>query len=213
MAEKHIIILGPPGSGKGTQAVRIAEQLGLKHLSTGDVLRESLAAGSDLGMKAKAFMDRGLLVPDKVMLGLIEKELCTLNGSGWILDGFPRTLPQAQELTRMLEDLEIEVDHIIRIDVDSGTIVKRISGRRVCESCKAVYNTASMQGGECEKCGGKLIKRQDDEESTILRRFRVYEEQTQPVLDYYTGGGAELITIDGSKKIDDITADIFRAVK
>ncbi|HSG29596.1 MAG TPA: adenylate kinase [Candidatus Krumholzibacterium sp.] len=219
MAGKHIIILGPPGSGKGTQAVRIAEKLSVRHLSTGDLLREAVAGGTDLGSKAKAFMDRGLLVPDELMLGLIREQLTgndEANGNGWILDGFPRTLPQAEALTGMLDEIGVEVDHILSIDVDPQVIVKRVGGRRVCEDCMAVYNIASLDGGEgasCEKCGGRLIKRADDEEATILRRFEVYKDQTEPVIEYYRSRVDEIVAVDGSGDIDGITAEIISALR
>ncbi|MBU8921065.1 MAG: adenylate kinase [Bacteroidales bacterium] len=215
MAGKHIIILGPPGSGKGTQAVRIADQLSLRHLSTGDLLREAVTGGKDLGLKAKTFMDRGLLVPDELMLGLVQEQLGGEEG-GWILDGFPRTLPQAEALSAMLEGNGVIVDHILSIDVDPQVVVKRVSGRRVCEDCKAVYNIETLEKGEdtlCEKCGGKLIKRADDEEATILRRFEVYKDKTEPVLDYYKSRVDGIVAVDGSKKIDEITAEIIRALQ
>lgn len=216
MSGKHILILGPPGSGKGTQAVRIAAEMNLRHLSTGDLLRESVAKGTELGKKAKAFMDRGLLVPDDLMLGLIKEELGGSEDGGWILDGFPRTLPQAESLAVMLEESGVRIDHVLQIDVDPQVVVKRVEGRRVCEACKAVFNISTMGGdlsGVCEKCGGKLIKRSDDEEATILRRFQVYKEQTEPLLDYYKESGGGLITVDGAGDIDDITAEIIRAIR
>jgi len=215
LAGKHIIILGPPGSGKGTQAVRIAEQFSLRHLSTGDLLWEAVSGGKELGLKAKAFMDRGLLVPDELMLGLVDEQLGSEEG-GWILDGFPRTLPQAEALSEMLDKGGVLVDHILSIDVDPLVVVKRVSGRRVCESCKAVYNIETLENGEetpCEKCGGRLIKRADDEEATILRRFEVYKDQTEPVLEYYKSRVDAIVAVDGSRKIDEITAEIIRAIQ
>ncbi len=216
MAGKHIIITGPPGSGKGTQAARIAQRLGLRHMSTGDLLREAVAGKTQLGLKAASYMDRGLLVPDALMLGLIREELATDDGRGWILDGFPRTLPQAEALTDLLESSKVTVDHVLEIDVDPRVIVHRVEGRRVCEGCKAVYNIATLPGGEttkCEKCGGRLIKRSDDEEETILRRFKVYKEQTEPVLDYYRERAGRFVTVDGAGDIDVITAEIIRELK
>ncbi len=216
MSDLHIIILGPPGSGKGTQAERIAAGMGLSHLSTGDMLREAVAAEEELGMKARAFMERGLLVPDDIILGLIKGEIASLNGEGWILDGFPRTRPQAEALTRLLEEKGVEIDHILFIDVDPDTVIKRVLGRRVCEDCKAVYNLANLKEGEketCEKCGGKLVKRADDEEETIRRRFEVYKEQTSPVLGYYDNQYGGHITIQGAGDIDEITAEIIRRIR
>lgn len=216
MTGKHIIITGPPGSGKGTQAVRIAERLGLRHMSTGDLLREAVAGRTELGLKASGYMTSGLLVPDDLMLGLIREQLGSDDGRGWILDGFPRTLPQAEALSDLLESNGIGIDNVIEIDVDPGVIVKRVEGRRVCGECKAVYGIATLPGGEkakCPKCGAPLVKRSDDEEETILRRFNVYREQTEPVLDYYRKRGGKFVTVNGNGDIDDITAEIIRALK
>jgi len=213
---KHIVITGPPGSGKGTQAVRIAERLGLRHMSTGDLLREAVAGKTELGLKAADYMTRGLLVPDDLMLGLIREQLGLDDGRGWILDGFPRTLPQAEALSDLLESNGIGIDNVIQIDVDPGVIVKRVEGRRVCGECKAVYSIATLPEGEkakCSKCGAPLVKRSDDEEETILRRFSVYREQTEPVLGYYRKRGGKFVTVNGNGDIDDITAEIIRSLK
>ena len=191
--------------------------MGLRHLSTGDLLRESVAGGEELGMKAKTFMDRGLLVPDEVMLGLIREQFASLSGKGWILDGFPRTLPQAEALSEMLEAEGVKVDHVLLVDVGSSVVVERVSGRRVCGGCKAVYNIKTLTDGEeslCEKCGGKLVKRPDDEEATILRRFEIYKDQTKPVLGYYQekySDNYKLINGDGA--VDDIAAEIIREIR
>ena len=212
----HIIILGPPGSGKGTQAVRIASGLGLNHLSTGDLLRDAVAAEKELGMKARAFMERGLLVPDEIILGLIKGELASLNGEGWILDGFPRTQLQAEALAEILEEKGVAIDHVLLIDVDSDVVIERVLGRRVCQECNAVYNVTMLEDGKkeiCGKCGGKLAKRADDEEDTIRRRFEVYKEQTSPVLGYYDKQYGGYITIKGAGDIDEITADIIRKIR
>lgn len=215
MPGKHIIIIGPPGSGKGTQAARIAEKMDIRHLSTGDLLRDAVAAGSPLGLEAKGFMEKGLLVPDELILGLIKAELESSGDKGWILDGFPRTLPQASALSGMLGELGAGIDHVIEIEVDPAVVVGRVSGRRVCEECKAVYNVSGLEEGEtaCRKCGGKLVKRPDDEEETILRRFDVYRKQTEPVLEYYAINDFEIVKIDGSGDIDGITAEIIREVR
>jgi adenylate kinase len=214
LAGKNLIIIGPPGSGKGTQAVRIAEQMEIRHLSTGDLLREAVAAGSELGLKAKDYMTKGLLVPDELILGLIKGELEKTGDKGWILDGFPRTLPQASALSVMLKELDEEIDRVVVIEIDPAVVVARVSGRRVCQDCKAVYNTADL-GDEnaCAKCGGKLIKRPDDEEETILRRFEVYNRETEPVIEYYAIAGHEIVRVDGNGSIDDITAEIIREVR
>lgn len=215
MAGKHLVILGPPGSGKGTQAVRIADAIGLKHLSTGDLLREAVAGGMELGLKAGDYMSRGLLVPDGIMLGLIEEELGTLGDAGWILDGFPRTLEQAEALSAMLEEHGLKIDGVILIEVEEELVIKRLSSRLVCPNCKAVYgidNMDAVSDGRCGDCGTELVKRPDDEEETIRRRLHVYEEQTAPVVDYYRGRGG-LKKVDGAGKIDEITAEIVRVLK
>lgn len=215
LSPKHVIIIGPPGSGKGTQAARVAERLGLEHLSTGDMLRDGVAAGTELGMKAREYMDEGRLVPDEIMLGLIREKLEELEGSGWILDGFPRTLPQAEALSGLLEERGIEIDRVLLIDVPAEAIVQRLTSRRVCTECHAVYNLAMLPAGQadrCPKCGGRLVQRPDDTEETVRRRLDVYEEQTAPVLDFYrrTAGVTE---VDGTGDIDGITAEILRVMQ
>jgi len=213
VAGKHIVILGPPGSGKGTQAVRIAEKLDLRHISTGDVLRDAVNRETKLGLEASDYMNRGLLVPDELMLGLIAEKLAEIGDSGWILDGYPRTLPQAEALGGMLAEQDMRIDHVLLIDVDSEVIVKRLSERRVCSKCKAVYSLSTLESPDeaCRKCGGELVKRPDDEEDTVRRRLKVYEEQTAPVVDYYRNGG--LVTVKGAGGIDKITAEILRVLQ
>jgi adenylate kinase len=215
MAARHVIIIGPPGSGKGTQAMRVAERLDLRHLSTGDLLRESVAESTDLGKKAEEYMKAGLLVPDDVMLGLIREQFEALEGKGWILDGFPRTLPQAEALTELLEKKGLAIDMVLLIDVENEEIVSRLTSRRVCADCKAVYNLSMLPDGEesaCAKCGGKLITRPDDREETVRRRLKVYEEQTSPVLEFYRRS-VGVTEISGTGDIDGITAEIIRAMK
>ncbi len=211
----HLIILGPPGAGKGTQAARIARELDLEHLSTGDMLREAVAAKTELGGKAEGFMKSGLLVPDEIMLGLIREQLAGLGDRGWILDGFPRTIEQAEALSSMLEESGIGIDRVLLIEVDPEIVVRRGLDRRICKNCKAVYNLSNLPGGEksrCEKCGGELVKRPDDEEGTIRRRLEIYEKQTRPVVEFFQERGG-LATVDGSGEIDDITAELIRAIK
>jgi adenylate kinase len=215
MAARHVIIIGPPGSGKGTQAMRIADQLELRHLSTGDLLREGVSAGTELGKKAEEYMQAGLLVPDEIMLGLIREQFEALGGGGWILDGFPRTLPQAEALAELLNEKGLAIDMVLLINVENEKIVGRLTGRRVCEDCKAVYNLSMLTEGDestCAKCGGKLVTRPDDREETVRRRLKVYEEQTAPVLDFYRKApGVKEIT--GTGDIDEITAEIIRAMR
>ncbi len=207
---ENLIILGPPGAGKGTQAVRIADRLGIQHISTGDLLREAVSEGTELGNKAEEFMNKGLLVPDEVILGMISDRLSGDASGGWILDGFPRTLAQAEALSSLLEEKEIELEKVILIDVDPDLLVKRLTGRRVCDSCGAVYNVATLPEDtkKCEKCGGKLITRDDDTEETVRQRLEVYRKQTSPVIDFYEETGL-LVSIDGNSGIEDITSNVM----
>ena len=210
-----VILLGPPGSGKGTQAARIAGELGIRHISTGDLLREAVKSGAGLGLKAEGYMKKGLLVPDEVMLGLVEQELGSLGSSGWVLDGFPRTLPQAEALSDMLEKHEQHVDRVLLIDVDPEVIVRRLSSRRVCPQCNAVYNLDTIQTavpGVCDACGAGLATRPDDEEGTVRKRLEVYEDQTAPLIDYYRTHD-DLVSIDGAGGIEEINAEMLRMLR
>ena len=215
MKARHLVIIGPPGSGKGTQAVRIAGELGIKHLSTGDILREAVKEETELGLKAKSFMEQGALVPDELMLELIATELDKLDGKGWILDGYPRTLPQAEALEKMLDERGESIDKVLLIDVDPEVIVKRLTSRRVCPSCNAVYNLETLKPkveGKCDKCGADLIIRPDDTEETVRNRLKVYEEQTAPVVEFYRNKG-NLVPVKGEGSIEEITAEILRVLE
>ncbi len=214
MAARHLVIIGPPGSGKGTQAVRVAGELGIKHLSTGDILREAVKEETELGLKAKSFMEQGALVPDELMLELIATELDKLDGKGWILDGYPRTLPQAEALEKMLDERGESIDKVLLIDVDPEVIVKRLTSRRVCPSCNAVYNLETLKPkveGKCDRCGAELIIRPDDTEETVRNRLKVYEEQTAPVVEFYRNRG-NLVPVKGEGSIEEITAEILRVL-
>ena len=215
MAARHVIIIGPPGSGKGTQAMQVADRLDLKHLSTGDLLREAVADGTELGKKAEEYMKAGLLVPDEIMLGLIREQFEALEDLGWILDGFPRTLPQAEALAELLEKKGLTIGMVLLIDIESEEIVGRLTSRRVCNDCKSVYNLSMLPDGDestCGECGGKLVTRPDDREETVRRRLKVYEEQTTPVLEFYRKlvGVTE---VGGTGDIDEITAEIIRVMR
>ena len=184
-------------------------------VATGDLLRDSVKEGTELGAKAAQYMEKGLLVPDDIMLGLIEEKLDSLDSNGWVLDGFPRTLPQAEALQAMLEGHQQKVDRVLLIDVDTELIVQRLSSRRVCPSCNAVYNLSTIRTaseGECDACGADLVKRPDDEESTIRRRLEVYDEQTAPLVDYYREHD-DLVAVSGAGGIEEINAEILRVLR
>ena len=208
-----IIMLGAPGAGKGTQAKMIAEKYGVPHISTGDIFRANIKNRTELGMEAKKYMDEGKLVPDeltvKILLDRVAKEDCA---NGYVLDGFPRTIPQAEVLTEALEKLNDAVDYAIDVDVPDENIVKRMSGRRACVNCGATYHIVHIPPKTeniCDKCGSELILRDDDKPETVLNRLKVYHDQTQPLIDYYTEKGI-LRTVDGTKDMKDVFEDIVK---
>lgn len=208
-----IIMLGAPGAGKGTQAKMIAEKYGVPHISTGDIFRANIKNQTELGMEAKKYMDEGKLVPDeltvKILLDRVANEDCA---NGYVLDGFPRTIPQAEVLTEALEKLNDAVDYAIDVDVPDENIVKRMSGRRACVNCGATYHIVHIPPKTeniCDKCGSELILRDDDKPETVLNRLKVYHDQTQPLIDYYTKKGI-LRTVDGTKDMKDVFEDIVK---
>lgn len=212
----QLVLFGPPGAGKGTQAKFLSEFLNVPHISTGDILRENVKKGTALGMKAKSYMDKGELVPDKLLIDLIKDRLSQPDcRKGYLLDGFPRTIPQAKALDEILDDMNRGLDGVINVDVGSAELVKRLSGRRICKSCGAsyhvVFNPPKVKD-VCTACGGELYQREDDKEEAIKNRLNVYLKQTQPVLDYYKKKDI-LIDIDGEKEIDEVTADIKTAIE
>ena len=211
----NIVILGAPGSGKGTQASRIARERGLAHLSTGDMLRDAVARKTPLGLEAQGYMTGGLLVPDGIIFGLIDEALDAAKDAGWIMDGFPRTLAQAEELSAMLEKRGEKIAYVLNIDADPELIVRRLSNRRVCPKCKAVYNLDTIRTkvpGVCDACGAAIIKRPDDEESTVRTRLEVYGRSTEPVIEFYRKRGG-LVTVNGAGGIEEIFAEIRRVLK
>ena len=206
-----IIMLGAPGAGKGTQAKKIAAKYGIPHISTGDIFRANIKNGTELGKKAKTYMDQGLLVPDELVVDLVvdrvNQDDCA---NGYVLDGFPRTIPQAEALTEALEKMGQKVDYAIDVNVPDENIVRRMGGRRACVTCGATYHMVyapTKKEGICDTCGGELILRDDDKPETVQKRLNVYHEQTQPLIDYYTNQGI-LLTVDGTVDID----DVFRAI-
>jgi len=207
----RIVLIGAPGGGKGTQAKMLIEKYGIPQVSTGDLLREAVAAGTPLGMRAKAAMDAGQLVSDDIVLGMIQERLSKPDAQkGFILDGFPRNIPQAEALDKMLDKLGKPLQSSILIDVDFDVLMQRLTGRRTCQSCGQMYNVHTNPPrveGVCDKCGGTVVQRSDDNEATISNRLRVYEAQTAPLVDYYRKQG-KLRTVQGIGEIKDIFNNI-----
>ena len=202
-----IIMLGAPGAGKGTPAKMIAEKYSIPHVSTGDIFRANIKNGTELGMEAKKYMDQGLLVPDeltvKILLDRVAADDCK---NGYVLDGFPRTIPQAEVLDKALAELNESIDYAINVDVPDENIVKRMSGRRACVTCGATYHIEHVppkQEGICDKCNSQLILRDDDKPETVLNRLKVYHEQTQPLIDFYDAKGV-LKSVDGTVDMQDV---------
>lgn len=206
----NIILLGPPGAGKGTQAKKISENCSLPHISTGDMLRENISNNTPLGLRAKSYMSRGELVPDELLITIIKERLSRSDCSGgFLLDGYPRTIPQADALQMILTESGRKLDVVLNIDVDDGELIKRLSGRRMC-ACGASYHVdfnPSEKEGFCDSCKGKLYQREDDRAEAIKNRLVVYKKQTQPLINYYIKKGI-LQRIDGSKDILAIFKDI-----
>lgn len=206
-----IIMLGAPGAGKGTQAKKIAEKYSIPHISTGDIFRANIKGGTELGMKAKSYMDQGQLVPDEVTIGMLLDRISEADcENGYVLDGFPRTIPQAESLTVALNQRGEKIDYAINVDVPDENIVTRMSGRRACLACGATYHivyNAPKTEGICDTCGEKLVLREDDKPETVQKRLTVYHDQTQPLIDYYQAAEI-LVTVDGTKDLNEVFADI-----
>ena len=206
-----IVMLGAPGAGKGTQAKKIADKYGIPHISTGDIFRANLKEGTELGMKAKGYMDQGLLVPDDLTLDLIMDRFKNPDcAGGYVLDGFPRTIPQAQALTEALAAEGDAIDYAVDVEVPDENIVNRMSGRRACLSCGATYHivyAAPKTEGKCDRCGESLVLRDDDKPETVKKRLDVYHAQTQPLIEYYTEQG-KLAKVDGTMSVEDVFAAI-----
>jgi adenylate kinase len=212
----RVIFLGPPGADKGTQARRAAARWGVPQISTGDMLREAVAAGTELGREAKAYMDAGGLVPDAVIIGLAGEALARPDTrKGFVLDGFPRTLPQAEALDRLLDERGLELDRVVLFRTPEVELLRRITGRRVCGQCGRNYHLASSppaKPGICDNCGGPLHQRSDDEEATVRRRLAVYERDTRPVVEHYRGQGL-LEEIAGEGPVDQVFEGVLRATE
>ncbi|MCI0484406.1 MAG: adenylate kinase [candidate division NC10 bacterium] len=210
------ILLGPPGAGKGTQAKMLTERYGVPQVSTGDILRAAVAAGTPLGKEAKTYMDRGALVPDEVVIGIVRDRLGEPDcRKGYLLDGFPRTVAQAEALTRMLKKLGAPLPRVVSLEVAEEELVKRLSGRRTCQGCGALFHVEfhpPRVEGTCDKCGGRLIQREDDKEETIRRRLQVYRKQTEPLIGYYQNQGL-LETVNGLGETGEVFARVSKALE
>ncbi len=208
-----IIMLGAPGAGKGTQAKMIAEKCGIPHISTGDIFRANIKNGTELGAKAKEYMDKGLLVPDELVCDLVVDRIQQADcEKGYILDGFPRTIPQAEALENALNAIEQKLDYAIDIDVPDENIINRMSGRRACVGCGATYHVVfnpTKVEGKCDVCGESLILRDDDKPETVKKRLDVYHTQTQPLIDFYTERKV-LVEVDGTQSMDKVFDDIMK---
>lgn len=206
-----IIMLGAPGAGKGTQAKKIAEKYQIPHISTGDIFRANIKGGTELGMKAKSFMDQGMLVPDDITIGMLMDRIKEADcAGGYVLDGFPRTIPQAESLTRALTALSETIDYAVNVDVPDASIVSRMSGRRACLSCGATYHTEfnpPKTADVCDVCSEPLVLRDDDRPETVQKRLSVYHDQTQPLIEYYQKAGV-LKEVDGTQNMDDVFRNI-----
>lgn len=212
----NIVLLGAPGSGKGTQAGKMTDEFGIPQISTGDILRAALKKGTDMGRRAKEYMDKGALVPDDVIIGIMQDRLKEDDAQkGFILDGFPRTIAQAEALDAMLARMGTSLDHVISIYVSEDELLRRMTGRRTCRNCGAMYHEVfgpPKQKGVCDKCGGELYIRDDDKEETIKARFKVYKDSTFPLIDYYRAKGL-LREVEGVGSIEEIYGRIKGALR
>jgi adenylate kinase len=211
----NLVLFGPPGAGKGTQGSALADKRGLTKISTGDILRDAVRAGTTLGIEARKFMDAGELVPDNVILGLVREVIEDAGNNGFIMDGFPRTIVQTEGVDKMLREMNKAIDAVIVLEVPNEALVQRLSGRRSCPNCGAVYNVyydKPKQDEKCDRCNGELVQRADDKRDTVVRRLDVYKQQTAPIIEYYQKHGADVHFIDGDRGIDDVQRDILKIV-
>lgn len=216
MIDLRLILLGPPGAGKGTQASAIVKEFNIPHISTGDIFRENIKNRTELGNKAKEYMDKGLLVPDEIVISIVEDRLkeddCK---EGFLLDGFPRTLNQGEALDKVLSNMDLKLDKVINLNVDNEILIERAIGRRICKDCGAVFHvkfTPPKEEGVCDLCGGDLYQRDDDTVETISKRIEVYYKQTEPLIDYYSEKGL-ILDVDGSKDKGLLFKEIVDALK
>jgi|WetSurMetagenome_2_1015567.scaffolds.fasta_scaffold19863_7 adenylate kinase len=211
----NLVLLGPPGAGKGTQASRIVDEYGVPHISTGDILRSAVKNQTQMGLEAKKYMDAGELVPDSVVIGIVKDRLQEPDtAKGFLMDGFPRTIPQAEALDKALETLDRAISKTVVLLVDEDLLIKRLTGRRICRSCQTpfhVYFNKAKVEGVCDKCGGELYQRDDDTEATVRNRLEVYRAQTEPLIGYYDAQGV-VVRIDGAQEPEQTFADIVSAL-
>ena len=209
------ILLGPPGAGKGTQAVRIVEKYGIPHISTGDIFRDNIKRQTELGKKAQEYMNKGELVPDDLVIEIATDRLLRDDcKKGFLLDGFPRTVYQAEKLDEFMQAHDGKIDHVINLEVEDDLLIFRLTGRRVCKQCGASFHVVNIPPkveGICDKCGGELVQRADDTEETVKNRIAVYKEQTMPLIDYYTKAD-NISTLDGAAPLDECFAEIVKVL-
>ncbi|MBI4410407.1 MAG: adenylate kinase [Gemmatimonadetes bacterium] len=213
---RSLILLGAPGAGKGTQGALLTKRYGTRRIATGDLLRDAVRRGTPLGQKAKGFLDAGELVPDDVVLDLVREVLAQSERSGVVFDGFPRTLPQAEGLDRLLDELDQPLEAVVVIEVPEDVLVQRLSGRRQCPHCGAVHNvyfTPPRQPGVCDRCGANLAQRSDDDAATVRRRLTVYREQTEPLVAYYRRRGTPVHVLKGDGSAGDVHRDLVRILE
>jgi adenylate kinase len=212
---KRLLLFGPPGAGKGTQAAIVAQRLGIPHIDTGSIIRDNIRNQTPLGLEAKAYVNRGELVPDELVIRLVESRLKNDDSrDGWLLDGFPRSLTQARALSKLGPNGGETVDKVVFLDVPEENLVRRLTARRICGSCKAVYNLETMppsEDGLCDSCGGDLVQRADDNEESVRNRFRVYHGETAPIADYYRQKSL-LVKVDGDGGVEEVTDRILNAL-
>ena len=211
----RLVFLGPPGVGKGTQAKKLSERYGLSQISTGDILREAVQQVTPLGVQAQAYLSSGRLVPDEIVIGIIRERLAKQSdGAGYILDGYPRTVPQAEALHKMLKDEGSSLDKVLSFSLDEGELIHRLSGRRSCPNCKAIYHMEfqpPQEAGRCDRCQGELVMREDDQPETARKRLQVYHRETAPLLDHYRKKGL-LVEVKAAGSAEDVMKRVLEAI-